>query len=241
MADIEVVSGRVMGPRCAYASTVEVAYYLKPAAQGGMRALIPDPSYWDPQTPFLYEAIAKMSDGQTISQRHGLRQIHLSTAGLRVNRRPFRVQAAVRNQLSDAAALRSAGIDTIICAVGPATESLWNEADALGFFVLGIVSDDADSLAVARQRRRHASCLGWIFRTADLIDPSALQTRVGQEPLLGLLAQRMPESVPPWVQFLAGPAELSGNGRPWLFLNESDATAPPDAFGEVRGEWPDVD
>jgi len=52
--------GRLMGPRCPYASTVEIAYPLRPfPATVGVpagfqaRVLIPEPSLWEPQTPFL--------------------------------------------------------------------------------------------------------------------------------------------------------------------------------------------
>src|SRR5262249_10296749 len=56
------VRGRLMGPRCAYASTVEVAYPLRPLARGAaetsgltMRAVIPEASLWEPACPFLYQ------------------------------------------------------------------------------------------------------------------------------------------------------------------------------------------
>ena len=55
------VRGRIMGPHCAYASTVEVAYPLRPlrgapdTLGATARVLIPEPSFWDPESPFLYE------------------------------------------------------------------------------------------------------------------------------------------------------------------------------------------
>src|SRR5689334_4063070 len=55
------VRGRLMGPRCRYASTVEVAYPFRPlpAPQDQValpaRVLIPEPSLWEPTCPFLYE------------------------------------------------------------------------------------------------------------------------------------------------------------------------------------------
>src|SRR4051812_27257434 len=56
------VRGRLMGPRCHYASTVEVAYPLRPFARPpeglpalARRVVIPEASLWEPQCPFLYQ------------------------------------------------------------------------------------------------------------------------------------------------------------------------------------------
>src|SRR5258708_30799968 len=58
------VRGRLVGPQCRYASTVEVAYALretsreyastgKPGISCSVR--IPEPCLWDPVSPFLYK------------------------------------------------------------------------------------------------------------------------------------------------------------------------------------------
>src|SRR5437868_6764586 len=54
--------GKLMGPSCPYAATVEIAYPLlpprrdEPPEEGTLRAriVIPEASLWDPQSPFLY-------------------------------------------------------------------------------------------------------------------------------------------------------------------------------------------
>ncbi len=56
-ADAEV-RGRVMGPRCPGISTVEVAYRLGPvgpAPTTTYQILIPEPSFWSAEAPFVYE------------------------------------------------------------------------------------------------------------------------------------------------------------------------------------------
>ena len=96
------VRGRLMGPRCPYASTVEVAYPLrplspsqKPTEPGGFtqRVIIPEASLWEPQCPFLYQGpIELWQDGQRRDQvlvRHGLRSFQLKERGLHVNGRPL--------------------------------------------------------------------------------------------------------------------------------------------------------
>src|SRR5437763_974188 len=55
--------GRLMGPRCPYATTVEIAYPLRPLPRIERTSLqtvtgciiIPEPSLWDPVSPFLYQ------------------------------------------------------------------------------------------------------------------------------------------------------------------------------------------
>lgn len=70
------VRGRLMGPRRAGATTVEVAYPLRPFPRlpDGVppltrRVVIPDPSLWEPEQPFLYRVIVELwQDGQRCDQ-----------------------------------------------------------------------------------------------------------------------------------------------------------------------------
>src|SRR5262245_48357788 len=86
------VRGRLMGPRCPYATTVEIACPLRPLpaaldAAGGYQArvLIPEPSLWAPQTPFLYFGPLELwQDGRRCDQvqlSHGLRVLQLGPQG----------------------------------------------------------------------------------------------------------------------------------------------------------------
>src|SRR5688500_9271975 len=52
------IKGRLMGPQSAFASTVEIAYPFRELARSDhilLRVLIPEPSWWTPSTPLLYE------------------------------------------------------------------------------------------------------------------------------------------------------------------------------------------
>src|SRR5260221_11284590 len=98
------VRGRLMGPRCVYASTVEVAYPLRaghgaPAPEANpriiKRVVIPEPNWWDPISPFLYEGPLELwQDGELCDQRtlrHALRTLKIGSKGLRVNGQPFSI------------------------------------------------------------------------------------------------------------------------------------------------------
>src|SRR5205809_747502 len=74
------VKGRLMGPRSPYSSTVEIAYPLRELARTEhilLRVLIPEPNFWEPKSPLLYEGPLELwQDGERVEQiwlRHGIR------------------------------------------------------------------------------------------------------------------------------------------------------------------------
>ena len=59
--------GRMIGPRCPEVTTIEVAYPLRPFPRlpEGMpplsrRVIIPEPSLWEAERPFVYRAIIEL-------------------------------------------------------------------------------------------------------------------------------------------------------------------------------------
>src|SRR5262249_2426364 len=121
------IKGRLMGPRCAYSSTVEVAYPFQPQplqpddwVTHRARAIIPQRCLWDPVSPFLYQGPLQLwSDGARRFETaisHGLRRFLLGRGGLLVNGRPCPIRAVERRQLSadDARRLRQAGYNTLL-------------------------------------------------------------------------------------------------------------------------------
>jgi hypothetical protein len=236
-ADIRIdgvpgVTGRVTGPRCRYASTVEVAYYIKSLPGGGARVIVPEPSFWDPQSPFLYEAVLQTQDGTKTTRRLGLRSVQLAAAGWRVNRKPFRVQGAFRGDLADAADLRAKGVNTIVCHVAANTMTVWDQADALGFFVLGLLPNEPAAIALSSELKDHPSCLGWVLDDANPDQAESLQTNLGNQALIGWRTAS-PTTAPPCVRFLVGPASLRESLVPWLFLSEDGPDDKTSPFGTV--------
>ena len=49
------VRGRLMGPRCPGLSTIEIAYHLRPIEPPVYQVLIPEPTLWTPDRPYVYE------------------------------------------------------------------------------------------------------------------------------------------------------------------------------------------
>ncbi|HEY7153753.1 MAG TPA: hypothetical protein VH575_07320 [Gemmataceae bacterium] len=231
--------GRLMGPRCPYAGTVEVAHPLRSlppdraAESSGLtkRAIIPEACLWEPESPFLYRGpIELWQDGcrcDQIALSHGLRSLHMDERGLRINGRPLTLHGRWVTACSDAEAqvLRQAGCNLLIAPVEESTLPLWEQADRLGFFMLGCVPDD-DALSWERLEMlsRHASCLGWLMRDAKALPFHALPRRG----FAGLICDSVPSKLSlSVVRFLVGPAELTNLGKPLLVKGEVPV-APPE-------------
>ncbi len=165
--------GRLTGPRCLYAATVEVAYPLRPFGRrpngldgSAARVVIPEPSLWDPEGPYLYHATVELwEDGvrcDTAEIRRGLRRILLGPHGLRVNGRDLslRGREVATCDEAEAAALRRAGCNLILTS---AESGVWDMADVCGFFVMGRLREpDEKTLDLAERRADHPSCFGWL-------------------------------------------------------------------------------
>lgn len=166
------VHGRLVGPRCKYGSMVEVAYPVLrlppetggPAARLG-KVIIPEPSWWDPESPFLYGGPVELWEGgQTVGQvrvRVGLH--HATAAGGRLlwNGRPLDLRAvaepdAIADRLPE---IRSSGANLVVVEGEPPAELL-DAADEVGVLVAGRVADAARR-AAARVPFHHSSLLGY--------------------------------------------------------------------------------
>jgi hypothetical protein len=170
------IKGRLIGPRSAHAETIEIAYPLREIERQDhvvLRVIIPEPSWWVPKSPFLYEGPLELwRDGvlcERVEIRHGIRALQLTSKGLRLNGKPFLIRGKIAESglTEDAAtSLREAGFNTI-WTTAPAIE-LWNLADRIGLFVLGSCVDLSAFHFLRHELTGHPSHFGWIFNRADL-------------------------------------------------------------------------
>src|SRR5579864_8804454 len=90
LTSVTQVRGRLVGPRCPYATTVEVAYPLRELSREYestgtprliLRVVIPEASFWDPESPFLYRGPVELWEGgqrcDLVQVTHGLRTLGL--------------------------------------------------------------------------------------------------------------------------------------------------------------------
>jgi len=229
--------GRLMGPRCRFAATVEVSYPVRPhshvsAGSEGLagRVVIPEASLWDPQSPFLYEgSIELWQDGQLCQRAtvsHGLRELSLRPRGLVINGRRLPLRGRFVSALTEVEALelRASEINLLLVPVTSAAESLWELADRIGFLVIGRVDDfGGETWDRVRRLSRCASCLGWLTQGADLGGLSVLQ------PIGVMLADMPTKPFPNEAAFVIGDARLQALCLPLLV----HGTAPSDGTNVI--------
>ncbi len=140
------IRGRLMGPTCAVTTTIEVAYHIR-----NNRVIIPEPAWWDPQSPFLYRGpVGLWRDGEKLETslvQIGLR--HTTIAGEQIihNGRPAELKSQ-RIDTVDEAALRTArdaGFNAVEVPVALAVQAC-AIADRIGLFVIPDGPTDIDPL-----------------------------------------------------------------------------------------------
>jgi hypothetical protein len=138
------IVGRFMGPMCPFATTIEVAYHLRGRLTTSdtitTKAVIPEPSLWEPTTPHLYRLRVELWQGQDLCDMvqisHGLCRLNLGPRGLRVNGNVTKLTGVVASSIREeqALVLRENGVNLLI--VKEWEDSLQEVAERLGFFVL---------------------------------------------------------------------------------------------------------
>jgi hypothetical protein len=212
------VIARLVGPRCPYSTTIEVAYPFRECARTyasevlfgipklDLRAIIPEPSLWDPQTPFLYQAVAELwQDGQRFDQiriRHGLRVLNLGPRGVRCNARLLPIRGAALKQCSEeeARCLHEVGYNALLAPVTAHSSSLWDIADRFGFMMLGHLTE-WDDRADIWSLDKHPCCLGWVLGSELLAHPLTYEVVQTLHTACGELLQEAHAQLPGWLDF----------------------------------------
>jgi Glycosyl hydrolases family 2 len=177
------IKGRLMGPRSPYAGTVEIAYPFRELARTDhilLRVLIPEPNFWEPKTPLLYEGPLELwQDDQRIEQirlRHGIRTVQLGAQGLRVNGKPCRLNGVCADTFTEADATHWHG-DGINLVLTPARDDhmeLWQLSDRFGLFVLGRIEEPHQWPRWVKACQRYPSFLGCVFSPGVAISQTEL-------------------------------------------------------------------
>jgi beta-galactosidase/beta-glucuronidase len=85
------LQGRLVGPHCPHTTTIEVAYPLREKRQApspdrepcmALQVVIPEPSIWEPQTPYVYDGHVELREGtQMCDRREFSTGLRMRTAG----------------------------------------------------------------------------------------------------------------------------------------------------------------
>jgi Glycosyl hydrolases family 2 len=200
-SEITEIRGHFRGPVCVYASTVEVRYPLQTLASREeslrKRVIIPEPSWWEPATPFLYNGTielwedGKLCDG--VELRHGLRVLRRRENRLLLNGRVFHVRGTCYHRQSRADLVRAHqdGINTLLVPVASRHSEVWKLADELGFLVIVEVEDVGQDASLIASLAEHASSFGRVYcgggaSEKDLRAMLAARDRQADKPLVGV-------------------------------------------------------
>ncbi|MBI1915245.1 MAG: hypothetical protein HYS12_10980 [Planctomycetes bacterium] len=235
------VRGRLVGPSCPFASTVEVAYPLRPLRRSelsvpgtvALRVVIPEASLWDTQSPHLYVGPVELwQDGRRcdrVELRHGLRRLSLGPQGLRLNGRPLTLRGRsdeARSQ-EQALVLHDERCNALLVQLFPDDATTWDVADRFGFLVIGrLPLPNEETVRRLQSLSCRPSCFGWIVGSEWLAGEwlSRLAQVKGSGPFVGVEGEPDATKDLPNVQFVVGrrdqlPALLRG-GRPVLLIEE---------------------
>jgi hypothetical protein len=200
------VSGRLIGPRCRYSTTVEVAYPMRESSRSHasgeipritVRIIIPEASLWDPESPFIYEGPLELWEkGNCVDRlqiKHGLRVLRLGQRGLRLNGKLISICGVPRAELSPecAAQLRRSDCNALLTPLSDEHAALWDEADERGFLMIGRIESAADLeiasdlMAMSACRKlQHPATLGWFI--SEGVFEEKLSQMLGPTMLSGL-------------------------------------------------------
>jgi hypothetical protein len=170
--------GRLMGPRCPYAETIEIAYPVRPLREQPSpetvvgRVVIPEPSLWDPVAPFLYQGPVELWAEKRLLAKievsHGLRAVQLVRQGLRWNGQPLLLRGRVAADLNEGLIreLRREEINTVVMRFRAKSAAVCELADRFGMLVLfrEVGGSSAEQIHTVAE---HVSCLGYLMPGED--------------------------------------------------------------------------
>lgn len=175
------VRGRLMGPRSPYAQTVEIAYPVRELARTDhvlLRVRIPEPNFWEPKTPLLYEGPLELWEGDErcdqIVLRHGIRVVQFGERGLRLNGKALALQGVACQSFTEADARRwhAEGINLVMIPARDDIMDLWKLSDRFGLLMLGRIDAPHQWPRWAQASQRYPSFLGCVTAPAVSIDSS---------------------------------------------------------------------
>jgi hypothetical protein len=130
------IRGRLMGPTCEVTTTIEVAYRIRDS-----RVIIPEPAWWDPESPFLYGGPVELwQDGKRLEMARvqvGLRYTAGAGKDFVHNGRPVELKSERIESvnLPEMRAIKTAGFNAVEVPAALVEEAC-AIADRIGLFVL---------------------------------------------------------------------------------------------------------
>jgi hypothetical protein len=80
------ITGHLIGPQCEFAHTLPARIPFLPRSSNQTllaEAVVPDPCFWTPELPFLYQAVLQVSDNQTSARMEENKIVGIRRLGIR--------------------------------------------------------------------------------------------------------------------------------------------------------------
>lgn len=192
------LAGRVVGPQCAYASTLSAAIRMNPkrsqAEAAGANvgwgaapraicadllaeAIVPDPCFWSPELPFLYRVEVELHQGSDLlaSTTHtlGIRPLGVRGRKLLLEGKPWVIRGVEQSALPPAELRQWRAADLAMVVESP-NDELCAEASRLGVWLLARAGGDTDRLAAELHRLAPWPCVAMVVVEADAELPEAV-------------------------------------------------------------------
>lgn len=197
------LTGSLVGPSCLYAQTLPARFEFTDRGPGDSllaEAVVPEPCFWTPDMPQLYQADVQLRRGDEVLTRathpFGIRNLGASRRDLYYDNKRWVLRGVCRDKLppTDLAAWREA--DTAMVVKNPDDE-LCQQASRVGVLIVARLKR-TETHEIARLGRWPAVAVVAIDGRAK-IDASELPPNL-------LIAQEFPGSVPlrpmPWAQLV---------------------------------------
>lgn len=187
------LTGTLTGPRCAYAQTLPATFSFVDRGPGSSllaETLVPEPCFWSPQMPHLYDADLQLRDGDRVLARakrmFGIRTLGAAGRTLVYAGKNWVLRGVVADELpqTDLAAWRDA--ESAMCVRNP-SDALCDTASRVG--VLLVAELETPDLGEIRRLSR------WPAVAIVSLPPAATLARQGLAPNM-ILAERFATGQP---------------------------------------------
>jgi hypothetical protein len=216
------LAGRITGPTCLYSRTLTSTIPLRDSGPGPTllaEAVVPDPCFWSPELPSLYEVFVELRrDGQVIetaTRQLGIRMFGRRGRNLFFNGRRWVCRGVKQRPqlMDDLSEWRETS--TVMIREQP-DEALCAETSRQGVFLVPILGGGQDQLLYElRQVARWASVAMVMIRADRVIDADELLSAALNVTLGQLILPREPLSLEPWAN-----AVMSFANKPECFANQ---------------------
>lgn len=218
--DATTWKGSVIGPYCHGRHTIAIAHALVSGSDDTFAVRIPEPCYWSPTAPFLYEVVLE-SLHEPLKYRHrwGLQSLVIKRNQFLLNQdkltlRGVRLLQTITNE--SASKLKQDHANLVVVPLSQEAATIASLADQHGLYVLYEVSPDEDELLWHAESVlfQHVSTLGFVLPQSAMQNPQLWHNamlhlhRQRRDVFIGINIESVPLSmVQGHVEFILSPVQ----------------------------------